>query len=273
MVGALAVFLVPVVVMWAWSLRPPSEGAVLNLARRQGVTVDEDLRPWLAVRIRRGRAWRAAGGTIGWTLYTLPVTLSQFSPGLGSGLSRPFSGPVPHAGYLLGCVAADLAARRAADSGGRAALLRDRRVADYVPPWALRLMRFSAATGLLLAPVALVSTPVDGVPPVSREVVAANIGIVVVGLVATELFLRMAAHRPSQATSPATLAADEALRADSARRVLGAGMVVVVAAAVSVAAAAIAPLAWLGFFGSVLLLRLWWSVVDTSRAAPAPAVT
>lgn len=273
MVGAVLVVVVPVMIVWAWALHTPRDYGLRVFARRFGVTLDEATRPFLARRIRRSRCWRALGGTLGWVIATLPLTISQFRPGLGGQLNRPFLGVAPYAGYLLGNVIVELVlASRANVRPGRA-LLRFRRVTDYVPTWPITITRAAAIVGVGLTPVAWRLTEPSDRAAWSGGRILTDLTVMIAGLAFMELALRLIAHRRQVATTPETLVADEALRADSARRVAGASMVVVASAACSqldVVARALDPELWLVALALYLfVLGAWPSLIDSNWRLPS----
>jgi hypothetical protein len=276
MVGAVLVVVVPVVIVWAWSLHMPGDYGLRVFARRFGVTLDEATRPFLARRIRRSRCWRALGGALGWVIATLPLTVSQFRPGLGGQLNQPFLSVVPYAGYLLGNVIVELVLAARANDRPRRALLRFRRVTDYVPSWPITTTRAAAIVGVCLTPVAWRLTEPSGRAAWSGGRILTDLTVMIAGLAFMELALHFIAHRRQVATTPETLVADEALRADSARRVAGASMVVVTSSACSqldVAAKALDP--WLTLVALalyLLVLGAWPYLIDSNwRLPPTPA--
>jgi hypothetical protein len=265
-----------VVIVWVWSLHEPRENGLRVFARRFGVTLDDVTRPFLAERIRRGRCWRAVGGTLGWIISTLPVTVSQFRPRLGSELNRPFLSLAPYAGYLLGTVLVELVIAARANPRPTRALLRFRQVSDYVPTWPISTTRVAAIASVCLSPLSwrlAERADVDA----TYEAIATSVMVTIVGLAFMELALRFIAHRRQVAAAPETLILDEALRADSARRVAGASMVVVTTAAtaqLNVVLYALAP--WLTLFAAALyflVLGAWWALVDSNWRLPSTAAT
>jgi hypothetical protein len=241
-------------------------------ARSEGVDLDDTTRPVVEAYLGTSRNLRHIGA-VGGLLVAPAVTA-----GTGIDLELPWVVWLL-AGYLIGCLWAELALTRRPGSGRRAASLTPRRLADYLPPAMLRLE--------VLAPLAVLalglacgwaveattypltsSWSVASAPEVLRRgaVLAGFLAVAAtVGIVAAQ---RHIVRRPQPLTDPPHVAVDDAMRSSSVR-LLGATGIAAVGVLASVQLSYLAASThgtWSGLLGaasvatflSSLLQWRWW---------------
>jgi hypothetical protein len=210
----------------ARAVRPLGPGQADRWLRARGLEVDADSRAVVTRHLRRGRRWRAAG------------FLAPFASGLTAGavwaLLAGHAAPQPWAtladprawvaGYLLGAVLAELSWPRPVPAAGpRAAALRPRRQAHYLPGWVVPGC-WAAAAGAVLAALAQWSLPMQQAAPQPG-----GAGLLLAGTAAgmagvTQLAVWAVVRRRQPFGSARQLAVDDALRSASLRRAAGAGL-------------------------------------------------
>ena len=127
-------------------------------------------------------------------------------------------------GYLVGALYAELALGRKAPGPRRVATLVPREVEDYLPNRLLVAQRALAAAVVVGAVILLVMPPLeDGFRPRRSEIMAITALAVVLGL-GLERLERWLVQRPQPFTDPELVAADDAIRSQSAHSVAGSGL-------------------------------------------------
>ena len=181
----------------------------------QGLPVEPENEGLIAAHRRPAGRWRLAGAVAG---FTVGVALSQVSDAELAGYMSIVSGFL---GYLGGVLAGELTAPRRSAGERRAASLDVRRLEEYVPPRAVRLVRAGAVT---TAGLGLVVTLL----PQRNDWALARPVFLAVGLAAAaveilaERLARVLLERPQPVASRLVLATDDALRSSGVRAVWGA---------------------------------------------------
>ena len=219
---------IPVVLIRAYA-RVDDE-LLADWARAHGVELAPDSRPMVAQYLRRARvlrAWGVVGGLLLPSLVEFVVSGRVQVLGFGTdGSAAPYAGPIGgFVGYLVGALCAEVSLSRPVDPARRSASLIPRDLADYLPHrliLAQRALGFAAALGVL----AIGLVPYDPQSTAQPEWPGLLTGAVVVagfsaGLEALERWL---VRRPQPFTSPALVAADDAIRAQSLHSLAGSGL-------------------------------------------------
>ena len=199
-------------------------------AQAHGLELTPETRPVVARYLAAARRLRALGALCGALLPTLvDLVLNDRVQVLGFGADgnhAPFQGPITILlGYLAGALWAELALARPLAADRRQASLVRRELRDYLPRRLLHAQRALGATavlGMLLAGL-VPFDPARAAEP-SWEAVLAGAGIVAAFTVGLELLERWLVHRAQPFTSPALVAADDAIRAQSVHSVAGSGI-------------------------------------------------
>jgi hypothetical protein len=178
--------------------------------------------------LRRARILRTWGGVAGAILPSLidyVVNGRVQVLGFGTdGESAPLGFGTIFVGYLLGALYAEVSTGRPHAGERRTASLERRELEDYLPRRLVLTQRALAAVAALgLVALGLVPYPDSFSTPGLPALVASAVGILVfaAGMEAIERWL---VRRPQPFTSPALVAADDAIRAQSIRAVAGAAL-------------------------------------------------
>ncbi len=226
--GALALVLavaIPVVLYRAYR---PAQGYVEQWAADHALELTPENRGMVARYLRSTRVLRTWGGVAGALLPSLlEFALTGRVQVLGFGTdgdSAPLGFGTIFVGYLVGALYAEVSLARPPAGARRAASLARRELEDYLPRRVLVAQRALAGAGALgvlaigLVPyAAAVSNP--GLPTLA--IVALGVLASGAGLEALERWL---VRRPQPFTSPAVVAADNAIRAQSLHALAGAGL-------------------------------------------------
>jgi len=216
---------IPVVLYRAYR---PAEGYVERWAADHALGLTPENRRMVARYLRSARVLRTWGGVAGALLPSLvEFALTGRVQVLGFGTdgdSAPLGFGTIFVGYLVGALYAEVSLARPPAGARRAARLARRELEDYLPRRVLGAQRALAVAGALgvlaigLVPYsAAVSNP--GLP--SLAIVALAVLVSGAGLEALERWL---VRRPQPFTSPAVVAADNAIRAQSIHALAGAGL-------------------------------------------------
>ena len=225
---ALLAVVIPVVLTRAYA-RVDDE-LLAGWARAHGVELTPESRPTVEQYLRRARVlrtWGVIGGLLLPSLIELLVSGRLQVLGFGTdGSAAPYAGPIGgFIGYLVGALCAEVSLARPLDPTRRSASLIPRDLGDYLPHRLLLVQRalgLAAALGLL----AIGLVPYDPQSAAEPEWPALLTGAAVVagfsaGLEALERWL---VRRPQPFTSPALVAADDAIRAHSLHSLAGSGL-------------------------------------------------
>jgi hypothetical protein len=227
LVLALVLLVVPVVLVRAQAAI--DDDALDAWAGARGLELTPASGPVVARYLRRARTMRAWGAVVGILLASL-VELAWHGRlvvlGFGTdGSAAPYAGPMEaYIGYLVGAAAAELSFARPRDRARPSASLVPRRLEDYLPRPVLFAQR---ALGLALAFAIMALGPVPYPSSSTTPAWSLLVGGAVffaaftVGLEALERWL---VRRPQPFTSPALVAADDAIRAQSLHALAGSGV-------------------------------------------------
>ena len=191
--------------------RAGAERAVDKAANAAGLGVTPEIRPLLLRRIRIMRVGDLIGAAVGLALAALLVTLRTEIPVQ----TWAVQGTIVAGGAAGGLIGGLVATHGLPAPGRRVARDRAVRVADYISP----IERAGALIGMLLTALFGVLSLTLGSADAR---VAVATGVAVAGWLGFELVARLLIARPQSADSALQLAWDDALRADSVRRLAGA---------------------------------------------------
>jgi hypothetical protein len=226
--AVLALILAVAIPVELWRAYRPDPAGDERWARDRGLELTPESRALVARYLRTARVLRTWGGVAGIvlpTLITLVASGRVVVLGFGTdGDSAPLAFGWIFVGYVVGAVCAELSLARPVAGARRAAGLARRDLDQYVPRLALlgqRALAGAAAAGTIL--VGVVPYPDSFSTPSPAALVAG--AVVVLALAAgLEGLERWLVRRPQPFTSPAAVAADDAIRAQSIRSVAGAGL-------------------------------------------------
>ena len=130
-------------------------------------------------------------------------------------------------GYLLGALVAEVAVDRAREPG-TAAVVRPRRLADYLPMWLLTLQRaLGGLAVVMILPYALVQPGADVYLPGVGTIALFGLGGASIAVLVEIIERRIVARRQS-AADIADVQVDDALRSTSLHVVAGAGLALLI---------------------------------------------
>ncbi len=264
---ALAVLLaaiVPVVLTRAYA-RVDDE-LLAEWARAHGIELTPESRPIVARYLRRARVlrtWGALGGLLLPSLVDFAVSGRVQLLGFGTdGSAAPYAGPIGgFIGYLVGALCAEVSLARPVEPERRSASpdsARSRGLPSPPPVARPTALGFAAVLGVL----ALGLVPYDPQNAGQPEWPALLTGAAIVaafsaGLEALERWL---VRRPQPFTSPALVAADDAIRAQSLHSLVGSGLalllVVCSGICLGLAASDVSILRWTMWLPAVVALLL-----------------
>ena len=197
------------VLLW-WVLRAPSEKDRLRWARSYDLQITPVNERPLRLYLTRAQRWRRVGFLLGWVA----------ASALGRGDGYDFLGSwwlLGGVGYSLGIVAAE--ATRHPPSELRAASLQPRQLGQYLPRWLTWTPRVLIA--VVVATAVFAGTGSAAVTLNDREILV--VALVALGLLAgAEVILRAVVARRQPFSEPDLVAADDAMRTQSAHAVSGA---------------------------------------------------
>src|SRR4051794_31750313 len=219
----LALVLAVAIPLALWRAYRPAGGSVEPWAPLHGLELTAESRPVVAAYLRRALVLRTWGGVAGAVLPSLAdlVINGQVQVlGFGTdGESAPLAFGSIFVGYLLGALYAEVSFARPAPGDRRRASLAPRELAGYVPRRTILAQR-SAAAGCALGAVAAALVPYADArsdPGAASALLgAAAVLALGAGLEAVERWL---VRRPQPFTTPALVAADDAIRAQSIQAV------------------------------------------------------
>jgi hypothetical protein len=225
--ATLAAILAVVIPLALWRAYRPDPAEDERWAKDRALELTPESHALVARYLRRARVLRTWGGVAGAvlpTVFTLAATGRFAVLGFGTDESAPLAFGWIFVGYVVGAVCAEISVPRPHGGPRRAAGLARRDLDQYLPRYAIVAQRGSAtvaAAGLIVA--GFLPYP-DGTsnPGLPSLMIA---GLVVLALAAgLEALERWLVRRPQPFTSPAEVAADDAMRAQSVRSVAGAGL-------------------------------------------------
>jgi hypothetical protein len=197
-------------------------------AASAGVTLTVESRP----AVRRYLAWtrrsRTVGGLVGFLAPILYRAASGETSAATTSGGADWSVPLMIVGYLVGALVAEIVVNRPRRGTG-AALLVPRRLADYLPPYVLRLQRGLAVAAAVLAGVyallvGRVSPATNGLEvPDALEVLAFGVGGAGIALL-VETVQRAIVARRQPVGRPDEQLLDDAMRSSSLHVLAGAGV-------------------------------------------------
>lgn len=262
-IALVLVLVVPLVLARAYAKVDPK--LLAEWADVHSLELTSENRPMVARYLRRARVLRTWGALAGLVLPSLvEFALSGRVQLLGFGTdghSAPYAGPIgAFVGYLVGAIYAEVSLVRPVPAR-RSASLVPRELADYLPR---RLVRMQRALGIavVLGAVALGLVPYDPKEAAEPEWLglltgAAAFAAFAVGLEALERWL---VRRPQPFTSPALVAADDALRSQSLHSLAGSGLALLLVVCsgifVVLAASDVALLRWTMWLPALVALVL-----------------
>jgi hypothetical protein len=196
--------------------------------RDRGLELTPENHGMVARYLRNARVMRTWGGAAGAIL----PSLIEFAwngrvqvLGFGSdGNSAPLAFGTIFVGYLVGALCAEISLARPVPRARRMASLARRELTDYLPRrtiLAQRALAVAAALGTVVIGLVPYSESVSNPRLPSLALAAAVVLALGAGVEAIERWL---VRRPQPFTSPSTVAADDAIRAQSIRAVAGAGL-------------------------------------------------
>jgi hypothetical protein len=255
---------VPVVLAWAYAR--VGDELLAEWARAHGVELTPESRPMVARYLRRARVLRTWGVLAGLLLPSLvefAVSGRVQLLGFGTdGSAAPYAGPIgAFIGYLVGALCAEVSLARPVDPERRSASLIPRDLADYLPRRLLLVQRalgFAAVVGVLALGLVPYDPQSAGDPEWPGLLTGAAIfAAFSAGLEALERWL---VRRPQPFTSPALVAADDAVRAQSLHSMAGSGLalllVVCSGICVGLAVSDVSILRWTMWLPAVVALLL-----------------
>ena len=193
----------------------------------RGVDLTEENWPAIRRYLQRARifrTWGAIGGLVVPTLIGPMFGGAWQVAGVGTHAVNPAELGLVFFGYLGGAVCAELTVSRPLGGPTRSAALLSRELADYLPRELVWLQRGLAAAGVLgVASLPfLLQDPGSFTPSVGSVLgFASVIGMVAVGLERLQLWI---VRRPQPYVNDSSLAADDAIRAQSVHSLAGAGI-------------------------------------------------
>jgi hypothetical protein len=226
--AVLALILAVAIPVELWRAYRPDPAGDARWAEDRGLEPTAESRALVTRYLRSARVLRTWGGVAGVVLPTLITLVGSGRVvvlGFGAdGDSAPLAFGWIFVGYVVGAVCAELSLARPAAGARRAAGLARRDLAQYLPRPAViaqRALAGVAAVGMVL--IGVVPYPHGTSNPGLEWLVVA--ALVVLALAAgLEAIERWLVRRPQPFTSPAAVAADDAIRAQSIRSVAGAGL-------------------------------------------------
>jgi hypothetical protein len=262
--AALLAVLIPVVLTRAYAR--VDDDRLAEWARAHGVDLTPENRPLVADYLRRARVlrtWGAIGGLLLPSVIEFAVSGRVQVLGFGTdGSAAPYAGPIGgFIGYLVGALCAEVSLARPLDPARRSASLIPRDLADYLPR---RLLLLQRALGLAaaLGALALGLVPYDAQSAAEPQwpgllTGAAILAAFTAGLEALERWL---VRRPQPFTSPALVAADDAIRAQSLHSLAGSGLALLLlvcsGVCLGLAASDVAILRWTMWLPALVALLL-----------------
>jgi hypothetical protein len=204
------------------------ESLVERWARDRGVELTAENRPIVRRYLRNARVLRTWGGAAGAVL----PSLIEFAwngrvqvLGFGSdGTSAPLAFGAIFVGYLVGALWAEVSLARPVTGARRTASLVRRELEGYLPRRVIVAQRAVAAAGALGALAVTVVPYAASVPKPDRLSLLLAAAVVVVFGAGLEAIERWLVRRPQPFTSPAMVAADDAIRSHSVHTLAGAGL-------------------------------------------------
>jgi hypothetical protein len=196
--------------------------------RTRGLELTPENRPLVASYLRGARVrrtWGTLAGLLFPTLMTLVSTGRLEILGFGTETATPYAGPLgAYLGYLLGALYAEVSLARPRAPARRSASLVPRELGDYLPRSLLRAQRalgLAVVFGVIV--IAVVPYPDGTTPPdtVGLLIGGAFFAAFAGGLEALE---RWVVRRAQPFTTPALVAADDAIRAQSVHSLAGSGL-------------------------------------------------
>jgi hypothetical protein len=199
-------------------------------ARARGLELDPETQPVVARYLAAARRMRTLGAVAGAVLPSLAdLVLNGRVQVLGFGTDgnhAPYQGPISILlGYLAGALWAEVSLARPLGAARRSAGLVPRELHDYLPRRLLHAQRAlgaAAALGMVLVGV-VPFDPARATEPGWVPVVA-GAGVLVAFTVGLEQLERWLVRRAQPFTSPALVAADDAIRAQSVHSLAGSGI-------------------------------------------------
>ncbi len=237
-------------------------------SRRFDIALDVETRPLVVGRLRQARVLRSIAIAIGITVAGLPAYLNLIARDRASSFANQAVGSSWILAAALGCLTAEFLSARNARGNSRAAL-HARRSENYVSSVWLRVILTAAAIAAAAASAATLSD----VPRVAIAWAGAIGAALAGGLVL--LGLRLITDRPALAPDGQMRSVDDALRADGAHRLVGAGVALAITgAALTVGCALEAFATWLPLLTvpvSYTALSIWWTLArDASWSVTRP---
>ena len=235
---ALAILLVPLVAAISLLIhliarRPPAGSEADRWAGTHGLRLTSTSAPWVGTYLRTGRQLRFActvGGIVVPPAAHAATGLDLHLPGLVWML----------AGYLAGCVWAELSLTRPPLGARRGASLASRRLPDYLPrrirvaqvvfpavAVAVALVVVASGHWFPIRPSSMPSfTTTTPLPVLRRGAILSGVmaPLIMAGIWALERYL---VRRPQPLTDPDLVAADDAMRSSSAHRLAASGLSIV----------------------------------------------
>jgi hypothetical protein len=242
--------------------RPLTKLDLRRWADRFGAPIDAETRVLVVDRLRHVRMVRSIAIAVGLTTAGLPAYLNLIARDHAASFANQAVSATWIIAAALGCLVAEvLVVQR--PKGNRGAALQARQTRDYV---SLVWLRVIAATIPFATGSALVAT-FHGEQRVGIAWAGACASIA--ALVAVLAGLRRITDRPALAPDGPIRAIDDALRADGAHHLVGAGIALaVVGAVIAVGPVLTAFGAWLSLLTlpvSYLALGIWWALARDTR--------
>lgn len=246
----------------AWGSRRVSERDLRRWTDRFGVSVDAETQVLVVGRLRHARVVRSIAIAIGVTVAGLPAYLNLIARDRASSFANRAVSSTWILAAALGCLVAEvLVVQRA--RGNRHAALEARHAGDYVSLVWLRVISGAIAVAIvaaLLATFFRVPSVVIAWAGVTGSILA--FGVVLAGL-------RRITDRPALAPEGPIRTVDDALRADGAHHLVGAGVALAVTgAAIALERALDASGTWLPLLAvpvSYWALGCWWVLARETR--------
>ena len=214
---------VPLVYILFRGFRPPDQRFLDRWTRVYGIELSEANRPMIVTYLRRTKRIRTVGALAGLVTSVLVVFLTngaQSNSFFGNGL---FLAVV---GYLVGTVVAESVVPRPPRGHIRTASLVPRTLQDYLPGYAVRVLRAVPIVSAALIPIFLfvqgrTRTPNSNIGELGFAVTSVVVLLMAVGIKAMQ---RNIVHRPQPALPPDLLHADDAIRSASVHALAGGGV-------------------------------------------------
>ena len=204
--------------------------APADWARARGLELTPETRPVVARYLASARRMRTLGAVAGAVLPSLvDLVLNGRVQVLGFGADgnhAPYQGPISILlGYLAGALWAEVSLARPLGADRRSASLVPRELHDYLPRRLLHAQRALGAAAVLgMVLVGVVPFDATRATEPGWVPVAAGADVLVAFTVGLEQLERWLVRRAQPFTSPALVAADDAIRAQSVHSLAGSGI-------------------------------------------------